>query len=72
MINFGDFDKAEENFKVAVDVNPDSPYTYYILGELFRMRGNLGRAEDYYRQALTHQANYQPALNGLLSIGINP
>ena len=72
MVNLRDFKKAEEYFRAALNVNPASPYTYYIFGDLFQMQGNLVEAEAYYRQALAHQPDYQPAQDRLKDLGAIP
>ena len=67
-----DLDQAESYFQSAVNINPNHPYTYYLLGEVYRARGDLAQAEASYRQALAQQADYPPALEGLKALGVEP
>lgn len=47
------FDEALEALHHAVDLEPDSPAVYEILGDLYRRRGKTAEAEQAYRQAIT-------------------
>jgi tetratricopeptide (TPR) repeat protein len=72
MIQLENFERAESYFQDALVINPNTPYTYLMFGDLYRLREELAQAESWYRQALTRQPDYQPALDRLQALGANP
>ena len=64
--------EAESYYQRALAKRPELPNTYFHLGDLYRMLGDSAQAEAWYRQALARQPDYQPALNGLKSLGVSP
>lgn len=46
-----DFTKAEENFAKVVELEPDEPNSYDLLGDAFRAQNELTKARDSYTRA---------------------
>ena len=63
-----DYDTAESDFVIAVNLNPDNHIPYYYLGLINYERGNHGLAEDYYEQALERAA---PEALVTYALGVN-
>ncbi|MFC1815001.1 tetratricopeptide repeat protein [Thermodesulfobacteriota bacterium] len=49
----------------ALALNPDDPVGHYELGNLYKRKGELDKAGDYYQKALSLQSGLVPALDGL-------
>ena len=60
-----DLDQAEAYFQQALAVDEQSPYVYFYIGEVYRVRGDKEDALDWYRHALERQPNWQPAMDRL-------
>ncbi len=50
-ISHGQIDKAEEQFKQAVEIDNESSYAHYHLGLVEEKRGDLNKALERYRKA---------------------
>ena len=66
----GDADGARAAFMSAVSADPRSYQALFNLGVLSDRGGNEAQALDYYRQALRIQADFVPALRGVVAIHI--
>lgn len=51
-IELNELDKAEEDFKAAIEVNENNGYAYNGLGALRKMRKKYDEAVQYFRQAI--------------------
>jgi tetratricopeptide (TPR) repeat protein len=58
-----DLSAAEYYYKQALASNDQSPYAYLYLGDVFRERGDIQAASEWYQQALEHQPGWQAVLN---------
>lgn len=63
-----DITNAEEFYRQALTKNPESPYAYFYLGEVFRSKGDNLAAIDWYRQALVKLPGWQPAVEKINSL----
>jgi hypothetical protein len=61
--------EVEALFTKAATLQSDSPRGYYYLGTLFRQRGEVDKAVDAYRRALSLDSRYSPAREGLTACG---
>jgi tetratricopeptide (TPR) repeat protein len=57
-IKHNDLAGAEKNLATARDRNPKMPQIYNMLGFIETSRGNIGKAVDYYKQALILKDDY--------------
>ena len=53
-----EIDKAEESFKQALKINPDSAVSLNHLGIIYRGKGNFKEAKESYEKALDISPNY--------------
>jgi len=52
-INLGEAGNiSEKEMESYIQLNPDFYYPWYVAGEIYRLKGNLERASDYFDQAL--------------------
>jgi tetratricopeptide (TPR) repeat protein len=63
-----EMDQAETYYLRALEVDKQSPYAYFYIGEVYKVRGDKETAADWYRKALEHQPNWQPALDQLKAL----
>jgi tetratricopeptide (TPR) repeat protein/TolB-like protein len=56
----GDYDQAIENYSRASEIQPTA-YTYASLADLYRIKGDYGRAEGYIKKALQIDEEYEIA-----------
>lgn len=59
------FEVAGVYAQKAIFLNPDRPEALNLLGGIAESKGNRREAEEYYRAALTRDANYSPAQHNL-------
>lgn len=64
----GDEARAHAELEKAVEAAPEHPFYRFRLGESFRARGELDRAEEAYRSALERAGNDRPILQSLGSM----
>jgi tetratricopeptide (TPR) repeat protein len=68
MLEKGDLDGAEANYRTALVIDPDSP-CYYNLGLVYERRGDLAGAEEWYRKAVAaapEKTIYRQFLDGVI------
>ena len=63
--NEKNYEKAQENYKKAIKVDPDNFTAYNGLGNLYRDENNNDKAEEYYRKALELNETYVLAYSNL-------
>lgn len=63
--NKGNFDKAEEYYKWAIEKDPEYKWAYYNLGLLYKALERNDLAVEYYHKALKIDDAYADAYNGL-------
>jgi len=61
--NRGEYDKAMNDFRRAIDLNPRCAEAYYNLGLVLALKGDNDRAIENYDQALKLYPNYAAAYN---------
>ncbi|HEY6291411.1 MAG TPA: tetratricopeptide repeat protein [Terriglobia bacterium] len=62
----GDFEKAEEHYRAAINLNPNQlPDAYYNYAVLLVKEGKLDQAEQTFRKALEINPSYADAHNDL-------
>ena len=66
-----DTERAEAYYRQALEDNPDYPYAYFYLGEVYKTRGDNATAAYWYRQALERQPDWQAAIDFLKSLDEN-
>jgi tetratricopeptide (TPR) repeat protein len=64
----GDIGGAEEEFRGALDRDPNAYAALYNLGVLADRAGKEGDAINYYKRALGALADYEPAARGIATI----
>ena len=57
----GQSDKAETEFRLAIDINPDDPESHYNLGATYQQKGQLDKAETELLQAIALNPDYADA-----------
>jgi len=65
LVELQEFDKAEEMFKKAVELDPGFVEAIYNLGRVYEAKGNKQMARNYYDSALMVLPNYPLAVQGL-------
>ncbi len=66
-----DTQRAESYYRQALEDNPEYPYAYFYLGEVYRTRGENETAANWYRQALERQPDWQAAIDSLKAVEEN-
>jgi Tfp pilus assembly protein PilF len=64
----GDRNRAEEEFRRDISIEPEVPDTYELLGEYFLRAGNNEQAEHFFREALRRNTGMAEAQIGLTKI----
>jgi len=67
----GDYSKAIEYFKKAIEIAPTDAWTYYNLGTTYFHLNNPEIAKSYYNKALDLEPNFSEALYNLGVIELN-
>ncbi len=62
------FDRAHQEFKAALAVNPKSPRTLLEIGKLYQERGNDTRAKEFFGRALHFQPKFLRAHEALAEL----
>lgn len=52
LFNSGDFDGALEKLFYAIDRNPSLYSSYALVGDIYRIKGNLQRSGEFYEAAI--------------------
>ncbi len=60
-----EFEKAEPEFKKAIEIKPDYTEAVYNLGRVYEVMGETEKAKEKYREALKLTTNYPLAIEGL-------
>jgi len=68
----GLYDQAVDNFSLALEIAPDSPFVYYFRAEDYRKMGRRDEAIADYRAALKLRPSLTAARDGLISLGATP
>ena len=58
----GLLEKASENFKKSIEMDPDYPHPYFSLGKIYRQTGNLDGAIYCWEKAVELQPDFEQAL----------
>src|SRR5262249_9034493 len=69
LLDKGDLDGAEANYRAALAIDPDAAGTYYNMGLVHDRRCDLATAEDWYRKSLVvnpKQEYYREVLDGVV------
>jgi tetratricopeptide (TPR) repeat protein len=64
----GQFNKAIEQLRTALRLNPSSPLVYQALGDLSNQRGMLDDAEKAYKKAILLEPKFTRAYDGLAEV----
>jgi tetratricopeptide (TPR) repeat protein len=64
----GDLDAAIVALNNIIEAKPDNFYAYYYLGEVYRLRRDVGSAQLNYNQAISKNEAFAPAYVGLARI----
>lgn len=67
----GDYTAASKEFQRAVADHPNNPDYIYNLASAVRKQGQLGQAEQLYRQALALDPGHQPTYHGLARLMVD-
>ena len=68
-MGLGKIDEAITEFERAIDLNPESGYSYLQLALLYALRGRRADAERIARQAVDLQERYVSGSEGLQVVG---
>lgn len=60
--------EAVEDLKAAVEIEYFNPENHYLIGKLYIKANQIDRAERAFRDALSWQEDYQPAIRGIAEI----
>lgn len=60
-INLRDFAAAKRDLVKALELNPDSPHAFNLVGVMLEMREEYEQAKRYYGQAIKINKNFEPA-----------
>ena len=64
MQTMGDFEKAKEYYKKALEFSKNKEIEYTLLGTVYYLEDNLDKALEYYNSAIDVNDNYDPAYEG--------
>ncbi len=59
------WDQAISALEEVLKLDPNLISAYYYLGESYRLKGDVIRAQQYYNEAITRQPDFSPAYVGL-------
>ena len=62
------YKKADEHFKTALQINPELNEAYFALSVSSLMRGEMGKAQHYYQEALLK--GYEPNIEHAEKLGL--
>ena len=65
LLQWGHVAEALERLTQAVEVNPESPFLWKLMGDCHRRLGREASARECYEFALARRAGYRPALEAL-------
>ena len=60
-----DYNRADEDYKAALLIEPDNPTFFFYRGENYRLAGHYQRCRDTYKLALELAPNYLDAMVGI-------
>lgn len=60
-INLRDFAAAKRDLIKALELNPNSPHAFNLVGVMLEMREEFEQAKRYYGQAIKLNKNFEPA-----------
>jgi len=69
LLEKGELDGAEANYRAAIAIDPDTAGTYFNMGLVYDRRGDLAGAEEWYRKSLVvnpKQEYYRQILDGVV------
>ncbi|MBT1072633.1 B12-binding domain-containing radical SAM protein [Pelotalea chapellei] len=61
----GNNSAAEKEFREIVEREPDNPWGWFLLGELYGEQGDRSRSRSCYQKVLALVPNHQPSLKAL-------
>lgn len=64
----GEHGAAEREFREIVEQEPDNPWGWFLLGELYREIGRTAKAEDCYREVCGIVTKHEPSKQALKRI----
>ena len=64
-VTVGDLERAEENLKQALKINPDHPVANNEYALLYRKTGRYGEARQLYERIVNNYPDYMPARKNL-------
>jgi type IV pilus assembly protein PilF len=59
----GDFNRAKDNLRKAMDIDPKSPLVHTTFGLVFQLEGEKQLSEQHYRKAIRYDPNFSQARN---------
>ncbi len=59
----GEYGRAKESLKVALELDPKSAQVHHALGRLFQMEGDYDLADEYFKRAISLDPNFTQAQN---------
>lgn len=65
LLALGRLDEAEENFRRALELDPDNVSTYQNMAETRRLQGRFADSISWYRRALDIAPRFGPAREGI-------
>jgi tetratricopeptide (TPR) repeat protein len=69
LLEKGDLDGAEANYRAAISIDPNSPPIHFNMGMVYAARGDLAGAEQWYRKAVAAaptRAYFREVLDGIV------
>ena len=69
LLEKGDLDGAEANYRAAMTIDPDATGIYFNMGLVYDRRGDLAGAEEWHRKAVAAaptNAHYRAVLDGII------
>lgn len=67
-INLRDFAAAKRDLVKALELNPNSPHAFNLVGVMLEMREEYEQAKRYYGQAIKLNKNFEPAQQNMRRI----
>jgi tetratricopeptide (TPR) repeat protein len=65
LTDYLEFEKAEQEFKKAIEIKPDYTEAVYNLGRVYEAMGDTAKAKEKYREALKLTTNYPMSIDAL-------
>lgn len=66
--NRGEFNKAEREFSEITVLQPDNPWGWFLLGDLYTELGKIKKGRDFYTKVLSIVPKHGPSIEAIAAV----